>query len=57
MYKVNTSMESTTNNNEPQKTQNIPIKGRPDDQGNFAILGHVKIFDPNSDKVYVEIRE
>jgi hypothetical protein len=29
---------------------------RPNEQGSFAVMGHVKIYDPNSQEVLVETR-
>ena len=57
--KINTSMDSTAQKN-PQMTdgeRKRSPKTKPDDQGNFAVLGHIKIFDPNTKQVYVETRE
>ena len=56
IHKVNTSMESTTKT-EPQNTTagNKPA-AKPNEKAGFAIMGHLKIFDPNSKEIKVETR-
>lgn len=57
--KVNTSMDSNTTQKSQltqEESKRAPAK-QPDDQGNFAVLGHIKIYDPNTKQVYVETRE
>lgn len=57
---VNTSMDPNIGenlSNQGQETVKKPLKNDSDDQGNFAVLGHVKIFDPNNQQIYIEMRE
>jgi hypothetical protein len=41
-----------------EKTQPQPVQptAKPNDRAGFAIMGHVRIFDPNTKTVYVETR-
>jgi hypothetical protein len=32
------------------------VKSRPDESAAFSVEGHVKIFDPNTEEIYVEKR-
>lgn len=38
------------------QTANPQPTAKPNDKAGFAVMGHVKIFDPNTKKVYVETR-
>jgi hypothetical protein len=46
-------MENNQQTKQPQSTAQKPEK-RPDDVGSVAVEGFIKIFDPNTRKVYVE---
>ena len=46
-------MENKQEPQQPTQTVGKPVK-RPDDTGSLAVDGFIKIFDPNSRKVYVE---
>lgn len=54
--KVNTSMESMTK----QETQKTPVgakpAAKPNEKAGFAVMGHLKIFDPNTKEIKVETR-
>jgi len=39
-----------------QQTSKPQPTAKPNDRAGFAVTGHVRIFDPNSKKVYVETR-
>jgi hypothetical protein len=39
---------------QPQKAKSVT---RPNERAGIAVMGHVKIFDPNSKEVMVETRE
>lgn len=39
----------------PQQQPTQPV-AKPNDRAGFAIMGHVRIFDPNTKTVYVETR-
>jgi hypothetical protein len=39
-----------------QQTTKPQTAAKPNDRAGFAVMGHVKIFDPNTKKVYVETR-
>lgn len=58
MYKVNTSMEDNqkTEQTEPKSAQVRPAR-KPNENAGFAVMGHVKIFDPNSKETILETRE
>jgi hypothetical protein len=46
----NTEKSQQTTQPQPQPT------AKPNDRAGFAVMGHVKIFDPNTKTVYVETR-
>lgn len=48
-------MEEKDQKSQQQPTQPQPTT-KPNDRAGFAVMGHVKIFDPNTKKVYVETR-
>jgi len=52
---INTPMEHTKE--ELQQDQPAPrTESRPNERGNFVVMGHVKIFDPNTQETIVETR-
>lgn len=53
--KVNTSMNQVTEKPTIESSDQ-PAK-RPNENGSFAVMGHIKIFDPNTKEVLVESRE
>jgi hypothetical protein len=55
MHKVNTFMEEKQTQSAQQDTQQKTAK--PNENAGFAVMGHVKIFDPNSKETIVETRE
>ena len=56
MHELNSSM----NDKNVQETKVDPVQKKPQTKPNeragFAVMGHVKIFDPNSQEVIVETR-
>jgi len=56
MYKLNSSM----NDKSVQETKHDPElkkpQPKPNERAGFAIMGHLKIFDPNTKEVIVETR-
>lgn len=54
-------LNSSMNDKPVQETKTEPVpkkpQTRPNDRAGFAVMGHVKIHDPNTKKVYVETRE
>jgi len=54
-HSINTSMDQSTE--KPQQSQPAPRpETRPNERGSFAVMGHVKIFDPNTKETIVETR-
>ena len=53
--KVNTAMNQETEN-KPIESVEQPSR-RPNENGSFAVMGHIRIFDPNTNEVLVESRE
>ena len=52
---INTSMEHT----KEERQQDQPAhraESRPNERGSFVVMGHVKIFDPNTQETIVETR-
>lgn len=47
-------MQANTENSQP--TVEPQPTAKPNDRAGFAVMGHVKIFDPNTETVYVETR-
>jgi hypothetical protein len=55
-HKVNTSMEDQQKTQESKPVE--PVRPtRPNENAGFAVMGHIKIFDPNSKEVVLEARE
>ena len=56
MHELNSSM----NDKNVQETKVDPVQKKPQTKPNeragFAVMGHVKIFDPNTKEVIVEMR-
>jgi hypothetical protein len=56
MHELNSSMNDKT----VQETKVDPVQKKPQTKPNeragFAVMGHVKIFDPNTKEVIVEMR-
>jgi hypothetical protein len=44
------------NTEKSQQTTQPQPTAKPNDRAGFAIMGHVRIFDPNNKTVYVETR-
>lgn len=49
-------MQEKTEKPQSQQAQNPKPAARPNERAGFAVMGHVKIFDPNSKEVMVETR-
>jgi len=52
---INMSMEQKTEENQKSQPAQRP-ETRPNERGSFAVMGHVKIFDPNTQETIVETR-
>jgi hypothetical protein len=52
---INTSMDQNMEENKQSQPAPRP-EARPNERGSFAVMGHVKIFDPNTQETLVEIR-
>jgi hypothetical protein len=52
---INTSMDQKMEENKQSEPAQRP-ESRPNERGSFAIMGHVKIFDPNTQETLVETR-
>jgi len=52
---INISMDQNMEENKQSEPAQRP-ESRPNERGSFAIMGHVKIFDPNTQETLVETR-
>jgi hypothetical protein len=52
---INTPMNPKTEENKQSQPAQRP-ESRPNERGSFAVMGHVKIFDPNTQETIVETR-
>lgn len=56
MDELNSSMnDKSAQQPTPESVQKKP-QARPNERAGFAVMGHVKIFDPNTKEVIVETR-
>jgi len=55
MYELNSSMNQSKIEEKTESESKKPVS-KPNERAGFAVFGHVKIFDPNSKEVMVEIR-
>jgi hypothetical protein len=51
--KIHSAVESI---NKPVEPTGTAAQRRPDESAAFSVEGHVKIFDPNTEEIYVEKR-
>lgn len=51
--RINNNMDKTKIMNEQVKTE---YKKKPDEQGGILVEGHIKIFDPESQEIFVHKR-
>lgn len=52
---INTPMDQKMEENQKPEPAQKP-ESRPNERGSFAVMGHVKIFDPNTQETIVETR-
>jgi hypothetical protein len=52
---INISMDQNMEENK-QSQPAVSPESRPNERGSFAVMGHVKIFDPNTKETIVETR-
>ena len=57
MYKVNTSMENKNKQESVDQKTAKRAPSKPNEKAGFAVMGHVKIFDPNTKETILETRE
>ncbi len=56
IYKLNSAMKNETEKEPKLDQQPKKPQPKPNERAGFVVMGHVKIFDPETQQVFVETR-